>query len=148
MICSYCGVEFDKKAPLFENNFCSKEHFYRWNSKRISAYNREQNPMNKPGGVIEARLRRSLMLRDKGKGVTYRKLLGRHEHRIMAEEFFGIELTSNDIVHHINGNKRDNSPLNLQILSRSEHAKLHFKKGVVPMPSSNSRGAALLMEMG
>jgi hypothetical protein len=38
-------------------------------------------------------------------------------------------LSSNEIVHHKNGNRRDNRLDNLELLTRSEHAKLHSPKG-------------------
>lgn len=48
------------------------------------------------------------------------------EHRLVMERHLGRQLESSQVVHHINGNTRDNSIINLQIMSRSEHVKLHF----------------------
>ncbi len=47
------------------------------------------------------------------------------EHRLVAEQKYGRKLTSSDIVHHIDGNKTNNNPENIVVLTRSEHAKLH-----------------------
>lgn len=47
------------------------------------------------------------------------------EHRITMERILGRTLTSNEHVHHKNGNRADNRPKNLQVLSNSEHQKLH-----------------------
>ena len=47
-------------------------------------------------------------------------------HRAMMEEKIGRKLNPNEIVHHINGNKTDNRIENLQIMSKSDHARLHY----------------------
>ena len=44
------------------------------------------------------------------------------EHRVVAG---ATNLGRNMVVHHIDGNKRNNDPSNLQIMSRSDHCKLH-----------------------
>lgn len=129
VICNQCGVQIEKLPwEIHDNNFCCREHFYKWNSKRISAYNRTENPMNKPGGVFVSRLKRSLELRDSGEGKTYRKFLGRHEHRVVAEMKLGRPLRPGEIVHHIDGNYRNNAPDNLAVLpSQAEHNRIHWE---------------------
>jgi hypothetical protein len=47
------------------------------------------------------------------------------QHRYIMEQHLGRELHKNEVVHHINENKHDNRLENLQLLSRSDHAKLH-----------------------
>lgn len=49
----------------------------------------------------------------------------RREHRVIMENHINRKLESNEAVHHINGNKLDNCIENLQILSFSEHKKIH-----------------------
>lgn len=50
------------------------------------------------------------------------------EHRIIVENSIGRSLEKNEHIHHIDGNKLNNSINNLQIVSPTEHAIIHRRK--------------------
>ena len=59
------------------------------------------------------------------KPTTYRKFLGKHEHRVVAEKKIGRSILPGEHVHHIDGNKHNNSPENLLVMSAEDHSRLH-----------------------
>lgn len=83
----------------------------------------EQNNMWKGGrsiasnGYVLIRVEQSHPLSD-SRGYAY-------EHRLVASEKIGRFVTSLEQVHHINGDKTDNRPENLEILTIAEHRLAH-----------------------
>lgn len=55
--------------------------------------------------------------------VGYRKY--ESEHRIVMERFLCRKLESHEHIHHIDGDTLNNSPSNLEIVTASEHLKIH-----------------------
>ena len=47
------------------------------------------------------------------------------QHRRVVEEFEGRKLTENEVVHHVDGDKTNNGIENLEVMTRSDHARLH-----------------------
>lgn len=50
------------------------------------------------------------------------------EHRLVMEKKLGRYLKSTEYVHHVDGDKLNNDPANLEIIGGSEHAKRHWIK--------------------
>lgn len=71
----------------------------------------------------------------KGGGYRYARTLPLHPranskglyplHRVLMENKIGRSLNFNDVVHHKDGNKDNNTIGNLELLSRSEHTRKH-----------------------
>jgi predicted XRE-type DNA-binding protein len=84
----------------------------------------------------EEQLRRAMFndgssLRGKitGSGNAYTKYRQNHLHRVVAAQKLGRSLIKGEIVHHINGNKHDNCPGNIEVLtSQTEHINNHRDK--------------------
>lgn len=64
------------------------------------------------------------------KQTTYRKRNNRHEHRIVAEQMLGRPLVRGEIVHHRDGNKHNNAPENLEVMTQAEHMRRHHAEMV------------------
>ena len=60
---------------------------------------------------------------------------------IVLEQKIGRRLQSHEVSHHINHIRDDDSPKNLEVLSISEHSRLHMKEMLVKRwGQSNSNG--------
>lgn len=46
-------------------------------------------------------------------------------HRLLIENYLGRQLESNEIVHHINHDKKDNRIENLEVMDKIAHLKYH-----------------------
>ena len=52
-----------------------------------------------------------------------------YEHRYVMQSYLGRKLLPNEIVHHKDRNRRNNTINNLELTTQSEHIKDHHRKG-------------------
>jgi len=134
VICDNClQITFKSSSRIHRYNFCSRKCKNDFNSKLFSHYNQTSNPMNMPGRTIDERsqMRKRMLdynLKQGKETQTYNKYLGEPEHRRIARLKLGRDLKSNEVVHHIDGNKHNNKPNNLQVMTKAEHTSLHMKE--------------------
>lgn len=50
------------------------------------------------------------------------------EHRLVMEQHLGRQLTTDEVVHHINHDTLDNRIENLEVMTQAEHCRVHFTK--------------------
>jgi len=121
--CASCGQEFrrrDRGRPTQDRYFCSPDC-------RAAGCSREGHPQWRGGRTISEH--GYVKLKQRGhpnadpNGYVY-------EHRLVAERKFGRSLVPGEVVHHVNGDKRDNRPENISLFpSVADHLRHHRDAG-------------------
>ncbi|NRG43322.1 HNH endonuclease [Bacillus sp. CRN 9] len=135
--CTWCGTEVLRyNSQIKKNTYCSKQCRSKHLSKKhnpegyrkhphLSELNKKVNP-ERMTMSIRLKIRESRL--NKGTGASYEKTFGQHTHRWVAELMLGRKLKPTEVVHHIDGDKRNNKPSNLMVFpSQSEHLNWHKK---------------------
>lgn len=113
--CECCGAVFTPSRAHGAARFCSKSCI--WKATKGPEFNARI-------AAATAQSRADAQ-RGRGAGLSYRKLNGRHEHRVVAEQKIGRPLQRGEIVHHIDGNHLNNDPANLAVMTQAEHMREH-----------------------
>lgn len=125
-ICFRCGITFERYPGKQKNKrtFCGRKCYL----EQLSEDNLQRR-VNRPGGLtFEERKKIGDALRGRHNGKTYEKTFGVHTHRIVAEQKLGRPLAPGEVVHHIDGDIRNNEPENLMVFSsQAEHLAWHIE---------------------
>lgn len=130
LICKECGDQRESGRRLCKK--CNSRRInsyprYTW-TKECPACKNEFQAWRKHQLLCVGCYRLSDELRSKSlstNNYVYLKQPGRTEHRFIAETVLGRSLQTNELVHHIDDNPKNNDVINLLILDRRAHGRLH-----------------------
>lgn len=108
--CHLCGKTFSR-SPSSNGKYCGMECYQVINRKRIAEVGRK----HWKGGTAHSQGYWCI-------GVNGKKV---YQHRHVMEVFLGRKLLMKEVVHHKNGDKRDNRIENLELMTATEHMKHH-----------------------
>lgn len=109
LICVVCSTPFSVRPSRVKKGakYCS--------------YPCHQIGEGRKGGAVRGEQVKAL-----SEGKAYTKTRGRHTHRRAAEHKIGRPLHPGEIVHHLDGDKLNNHPDNLVVMSQADHVRLHI----------------------
>jgi hypothetical protein len=96
-------------------------------SKPCRQYQGSGNPNWKGGRVVEPS-GRVLVYAPGDPHATWGGGTHAYEYRLVAAQKIGRPLLPTEIVHHVDGDPTNNHPDNLEVMTQSEHCRIHFSK--------------------
>jgi len=130
LICKECGGQRDIGRRLCRP--CNLERLkksnkerprYMWD-KKCEACNHDYKAWRKNQKLCSSCNKQRLSVSNPSTN-NYIMVGNRGEHRVIAEQLIGRKLKTNEIVHHINDDPKDNRLENLMLMDRTIHTKLH-----------------------
>ena len=142
--CDWCGKMIEKWPSVIKrHNFCSRQCLADFSNKtknqdeygklkdytgqrqNMAEINQKLNP-SRMTAITRSKLRQA-RFQTEHNGRTYAKFYGRLQHRLVAEKMLGRKLRDDEVVHHIDGDKRNNGPENLMVMTAAEHGRFHLR---------------------
>ena len=138
--CRSCGQEVSKYPSQIKGNVycgveCSRKHTLIQKGQRISVeseFKRGERPHNFKGSRLQFSRKES-----KGYVMVYMpehlqatKAGYVREHRLVMEEHLGRLLLEDEIVHHKDGNTRNNVVDNLEVMKKVEHDRMNVNLNI------------------
>jgi len=111
-----------------KNKIMSKEQRIKISKTRIrKKLGQGKNNPNWKGGVMYDKKRKLIYSPNHPNPDFLHKYC--YEYKLIMEKYLGRKLKKGEIIHHKNGDVTDNKIKNLQVMTQSEHIKLHQKQG-------------------
>ena len=105
--CQMCGVSYLSRSQT--TRFCTRICACRWTAKTRKT---------STGRTVTSKGYVLIYQPDHPKATRSGYMM---EHRLVMEGILGRSLTSDEVVHHRNGNKLDNRPENLEVMGKADH---------------------------
>lgn len=127
-------IQDEKISEMYLQNLLSMREIAKIFSCDLSVIKRRLERLNIKLRDHKENQQRSFAKRRKGYTVhaagycqiTYGENRNRRLHDVLMEKQIGRRLNSDEVVHHIDGDRRNNDMNNLALMTRSEHTKMHI----------------------
>lgn len=109
--CKHCGCAFTRQFQSDRRVYCSHQCSAKGRSTRRDGKSIGSRHVGREGYIY----------------IKVAEGVWVEEHRLVATKKIGRALVKGEVVHHRNGERIDNRPENLEVMSVSEHKKKHYE---------------------